>query len=83
MRFAPPWPTSPQAAHHDIPSRAHPSSSPLEHRANFAYTTIVHFAIGSVTWFHFECFASLPWQIRHDGLLIELPFEVLFLPQVM
>jgi hypothetical protein len=70
----------PQAAHHDIPSKWHPSSSPLGHRINFVYTTITHFANGSVTWLHFECFTSLPWQIHHGGLLVELPFEVLFLP---
>jgi len=70
----------PQVAHHDIPSKAHPSSSLLEHRADFVCTTIVHFAIGSVTWLHFECFTSLPWQICLGGSLIELPFEVPFLP---
>ncbi len=54
-----------QATHHDTPSRTNPSSSLPEHRANFAYTTIVHFVGGSVTWFPFECFASLPWRICH------------------
>ncbi len=39
-----------QGAHHDIPSKAHPLTSLLEHRANFAYTTIVHFTNGSGTW---------------------------------
>jgi hypothetical protein len=70
----------PQAAHHDIPSRAHPSSSFLGHRINFSCTTIVHFILGSVTWFHFECFASLPWQIGHDSLLVEPPFKVMSPP---
>jgi hypothetical protein len=67
----------PQAAHHDISSRAF---SVLEHRVNFACTTIVHFVLGNVTWFHFECFTSLPWQICHDSSLVEFPFEVLFSP---
>jgi hypothetical protein len=65
-------------AHHDIPSKAHPSSSLLEHRADFAYTIIVHFVVGNMAWLHFECFASLSWQISHDGLLIKLLFEVPF-----
>jgi hypothetical protein len=32
-----------------FPSRAHPSASLLEHIVDFAYTTIIHFASGSVT----------------------------------
>jgi hypothetical protein len=34
----------------------------------------------SVTWFLFECFASFSKQTHHGGLLVELPFEVLFPP---
>jgi hypothetical protein len=70
----------PQAAHHDIPSRTHPSSSLPEHKVDFACTTIVHFVLRNVTWLHFECFVSLPWQIRHSGSLVELPFKVMFPP---
>ncbi len=33
----------PQGAYHDIPSKAHPLTSLLEHKDNFAYTTILHF----------------------------------------
>ncbi len=65
-----------QVAHHDIPSRSHHSSSLLEHRADSAYTTIVHFANGSVTWFHFECFTSFLWQIHHDSSLVGLVFAI-------
>ncbi len=70
----------PQATHHNIPSKWCPSSSFLAHRVSFSCTTIVHFANGSVTWLHFECFVSLPWQIHLSGSLVKLPFEVLFLP---
>jgi hypothetical protein len=70
----------PQVTHHDILSRWHPSSSFPAHRVNSACITIVHFVNGSVTWLHFECFASFPWQIHHGGLLVELPFEVMFHP---
>ncbi len=66
----------PQAVHHDNPSRWCPSSSLPVHRIGFVYTTIIHFANGSGTWLHFECFASYIWQMHPNSLLIELPFEV-------
>jgi hypothetical protein len=64
----------------DISSKSHPLASLLEHRANFAYTTIVHFASGSVIWSPFECLTSFPWQIHRDGSQVELPFGILFPP---
>jgi len=53
----------PQGAHHDKPSKAHPLTSLLGHRADFVYTTIVHFVSGSGTWFPFECLASFPCKL--------------------
>jgi hypothetical protein len=70
----------PQGAHHDIPSKAHPLASLLKLKANFAYTTIVHFTSGSVIWSPFELFASFLWQSHHSGSQVELPFGTLFPP---
>ncbi len=78
-----------QGAHHDIPSKAHPLTSLLEHRADFAYTTIVHFVSGSGTWSPFECLASFPWQTHHSSSQIKLPFGTqgighhVFLPRLV
>jgi hypothetical protein len=68
----------PQGAHHDIPSKAHPLTFLLEHKADFVYTTIVHFASGSGTWSPSKCLASFPWQTHPGGSQVELPFGTLF-----
>jgi hypothetical protein len=50
----------PQVAHHDIPSRRHPSSSLLGHKVDFVYTTIIHFA-------------NLQMEVKLDSILNVLP----------
>jgi len=51
----------PQAVHHDTPSKWCPSSSLPAHRVVFVCTIIIHFANGSGTWLHFECFTLPLW----------------------
>jgi hypothetical protein len=72
-----------QGAHHDIPSKAHPLTSLLEHRIDFAYSIIVNFANGSGTWSPFGCFASFPWQAHHGDSQVELPFGTLFVATLL
>jgi len=64
VHFPPPWPIRDPSWHS---SKAHPEASFWEHRTDFAYTTTIHPASGSVTSFLFKCFffslANLSWQL--------------------